>query len=315
MISLEEYYKLSEDSSRKKEYEEQLKILSNTTKSKEYFRKDSKRKTLHKKIIAEKLQNKEIQSDPVIQFVLGSIGSGKTSVKDKFIPKNINYVDVNFDDLKKMLPEYEKLKEINPKKAAEFVQSESSSLAGNLFREALKKNHHIIFEKNIVKDSKNKFQIIRDIEEAKRQEYTISFQIVFLDTIEEALKRVQKRAEKIRRFVPEDKVKDTFNNLFPYLNEICKSNLKDITLFSLWYNGKEVDSSAQFFMLSEYNYDVVSPKILLIKRAEGLMAFNLPVLELLNSIENVKKNLENLDFLPRLSNTINRWRKLNEKEK
>jgi len=45
------------------------------------------------------------------------------------------------------------------------------------------------------------------------------------------------------------------------------------------------------------------------------MAFNLPVLELLNSIENVKKNLENLDFLPRLSNTINRWRKLNEKEK
>ena len=104
MISLEEYYKLSEDSSRKKEYEEQLKILSNTTKSKEYFRKDSKRKTLHKKIIAEKLKNKEIQSDPVIQFVLGSIGSGKTSVKDKFIPKNINYVDVNFDDLKKMLP-------------------------------------------------------------------------------------------------------------------------------------------------------------------------------------------------------------------
>ena len=84
---IEEYYSLYEDASRKKEYEQLLKELSNTTTSRDFFEKNlkkevhPKRKKLHTDIINSYLDQFQSREQPIFQFILGSIGSGKNIFK------------------------------------------------------------------------------------------------------------------------------------------------------------------------------------------------------------------------------------------
>ena len=228
-----------------KEYEQLLKKLANKTTSRDYFTNDGvlypKRKELHDKILKETLSKYESSNNPRIHFLLGSIGSGKTSVKDQILIEEQNkkdFIFINFDDLKKQLPEYELLKKICPEKAAQFVQSESAKLAGTLFKKAIKKKCNILFEKNIRKGVDNKkIQLIEDISKTIRKDYLIFIHIVFLDSYEEAWKRVEKRANEIKRFVPKKEVKETFNNLFSNFNIVYQHISKEFFGVCLWYNG------------------------------------------------------------------------------
>ncbi len=129
-----------------------LKKLSNNTTSREFFstangQLEPQRKKLHTDIIDKSLSKYPVQTKPYIHFILGSIGSGKTSLKDKVTQeKEIkSFLYINFDDLKKQLPEYEILKKLNPKKAAHFVQSESAKLAGTLYSKAIKNKSNGLF--------------------------------------------------------------------------------------------------------------------------------------------------------------------------
>ena len=251
----EEYYELydkyisSEKSDKKKEYEDLLKNLSNETNSRDYFaeaplnRPYCKREELHQKIFKNILDKCQASKRPCIHFLLGSIGSGKTSAKDQILKGEKNkkdFIFINFDDIKKQIPEYDLLKKLNPKKAAAFVQSESAKIASKLFRKTIKKKCNLLFEKNIRKNREGEIHLIREIKDVVKQEYQIFFHIVFLDTYAEAWKRVQKRAEEIKRFVPANEVKETFDNLFPYFNIVQKSLSKKSTfIIYLWYNGSD----------------------------------------------------------------------------
>ena len=142
MSLLQEYYKFKNSS--QAQYEKLLKKLSHQTTSRELFALSSgelepKRKKLHNDIIDKYLKKYPSQEKPYIHLILGSIGSGKTSVKDSVIGKREikSFLYINFDELKRRLPEYEVLQKINPKKAAQFVQSESAKLAGTLFRKSI----------------------------------------------------------------------------------------------------------------------------------------------------------------------------------
>ena len=250
--SLEEYYKLYENPNKKEEYEKLLKVLSDKTTSRDYFKEHSsnklyrKRDELHKNILQSIIDKYQNSNNPRVHFLLGSIGSGKTSAKDQILKDESNKTDfvfINFDDLKKQLPEYELLKELNPKKAAQFVQSESAKLAGKLFKKAVQKKCHIIFEKNIRKDKEGKIQLKEEIMRTVKKSYRIFIHVVFLDSYEEAWKRVQKRTEKIKRFVPERQVKETFNTLFPNFNTLYQNLSKESFFIYFWYNGSNVEKA------------------------------------------------------------------------
>ena len=259
--SPEEYYELYENSAKKEEYKKLLKALSDKTTSRNYFEEGSanklykKRDELHKNILQSILDKYRSSNKPRVHFLLGSIGSGKTSVKDKILKDERNKTDfvfINFDDLKKQLPEYELLKELNPKKAAQFVQSESAKLTGKLFKKAVQKKCHIIFEKNIRKDKEGKIQLKEEIMKAVKKGYLIFVHVVFLDSYEEAWKRVEKRAEEIRRFVPKEEVKKTFNNLFLNFNALYRSLSNESFVIHLWYNGSNVEKAVfiSFILIS-----------------------------------------------------------------
>ena len=241
---IEEYYSLCEDISRKKEYEMLLKKLSNTTDSREFFKKNNegevhpRRKNLHTDIINEYLTQCKSQKNPTLHFILGSIGSGKTSLKDKIfetIPKN-NYLYINFDEIKLKLPEYEILKKINPKKASYFVQSESAKIAGILKNKAMKKRINIVYEKNVRLRKDNTLRLSGEMKEAFKKKYKVMIHVVFLDSLKEAWKRVQERYKRTKRYVSKEDVKITFQGLFPNLNRMVDEVQKGYYI-TLYYNS------------------------------------------------------------------------------
>ena len=304
--SPKEYYELFENPAKKKDYENLLKALSNKTTSRDYFQLSSsnrpyqKRDKLHADILKSILDEYQSSNQPRIHFLLGSIGSGKTSAKDQILKYEKNKTDfifINFDDLKKKLPEYVLLKKLNPKKAAQFVQSESSRLAGKLFKKAVQKKCNIIFEKNVRKVPMIKEEIMKAIKKG----YLAFIHIVFLDSYEEAWKRVQKRAEEIRRFVPKEEVKETFNNLFPNFNILCQNLSKESLVIYFWYNGSDVTTKALWLSsvftgdkFSKYKFkDVAQIKHF---KQTGLYAGWVEEVRFDSLPRKVVKNLKNLDF-------------------
>ena len=242
MTELEKYYELQENS--QKQYERFLKKLSNKTTSRDFFTTqngllEKRRKELHTRIINNYLQAYFAQSQPQAHFILGSIGSGKTSLKDTIVKnsKKSKILYINFDDLKLKLPEYSLLKILNPKKAAHFVQSESAKLAGTLYKKAIKNKINIIYEKNLRLNKEGKLHLISELKSAFRKKYSISIHVVFLNSYQEAWKRVKLRYEKIKRYVPIQYVRETYESLFPNLNTLLNENFKSDYLVNLWYNG------------------------------------------------------------------------------
>ena len=251
MTKIKKYYE--QRTTDKTQYEKLLKKLSNKTTSREFFstidgQLEPKRKKIHDNIVEEYLSAYKTQSVPRLYFILGSIGSGKTSLKDTVIKKQEikNFLYINFDDLKLKLPEYSILKTLNSKKAAHFVQSESAKLAGLLYKRAIQKKVNIIYEKNLRVSKDNKLHIVEEIKKAFKKQYTVSIHIVFLDSLKTAWERVQLRYEKIRRYVPKKEVLNTFQNLFPNLNKLLNIQFKTKIPIKIWiwYNGPlEIESA------------------------------------------------------------------------
>ena len=243
MNEIKQYYKWQKED--KAQYEKFLKKLSNNTTSREFFtlkngQLEPQRKQLHIDIIDKVLSKYPSQTKPYIHFILGSIGSGKTSLKDKVTQEKEvkSFLYINFDDLKKQLPEYEILKKLNPKKAAHFVQSESAKLAGTLYSKAIKNKINIIYEKNVRLNKDKKLHLTSEIKKAFKKQYQVTIHVVFLDSLKTAWERVQLRYEQIKRYVPKKEVLDTFKYLFPNLNILLKKNFKKDYTIKFWYNGK-----------------------------------------------------------------------------
>ena len=263
MSDLKKYYELQKRSN--EEYRKFLKKLSNNTTSREFFSKNGgvlepKRKKLHEGIVnTEYLSLYKAQSTPRVHFILGSIGSGKTSLKDQVITQKElkSFLYINFDDLKLKLPEYKILQDLNPKQAAQFVHSESSKLAGLLYKKSLQKKVNIIYEKNLRTDKHNNLHIVEEIKKAFKKRYIVALHVVFLDSYKEAWNRVQKRYNQIKRYVPKSEVKDTFQNLFPNLNKLLAADFKTkypIKLW-IWYNGQKspiIDNELQKVNLTAF---------------------------------------------------------------
>ena len=251
MSLLKTYYKFKNGSI--VQYESFLKKLSHQTSSRELFTLenglfDPKRKKLHNNIMDEYLKKYPSQQDPYIHLILGSIGSGKTSLKDSVIGENDlkSFLYINFDDLKRQLPEYKILQKLNPKKAAQFVQSESAKLAGTLFKKAVQNKINIIYEKNLRVRKNKTLHVVEEIKKAFKNKYTLSIHIVFLNSYQEAWNRVQLRYKQNKRYVSQQEVKDTFQSLFSNLNKLLDENFKNEYLVKLWYNGIwNIDLSTQ----------------------------------------------------------------------
>ncbi len=268
MSEIKKYYDLQENPENQEQYFKFLKKLSRQTTSREFFTLDNgqletKRKQLHREIINKYISTYKTQSVPRLYFIIGSIGSGKTSLKDTVVQRKEveSFLYINFDDLKKQLPEYQILKKLNPKKAAQFVQSESAKLAGILYKKSTQKKVNIIYEKNLRIGKDNTLHVVEEIKKAFRKDYNVSIHIVFLESYQEAWRRVRLRYEKIKRYVSKKEVFDTFQNLFPNLNKLLNIQFKSKAPIKIWiwYNGllevDEIDSEKKAHLIGLIGYN------------------------------------------------------------
>ena len=250
----------------KKAYEEALLEIASCTDSRNFFQEDEKRGKLSRQILEDLLAKEEEVENPKLHIILGSIASGKTSLKDKITEnkeetKNFlksmdssskykyesinaldkNFLYINYDDIKKKLPEYETLKSIEPKLAASFVQSESANIAAKLFKKSIKKKLNIIYEQNLHYKEEENLAIKEKIEKAWKKGYMVEFHVVFLENAEQALDRHEKRFLKTKRHVSEEYVRQTFNRLYPNLKKIIQflKEEKKLCTMDLYDNSKE----------------------------------------------------------------------------
>jgi hypothetical protein len=116
------------------------------------------RQKIHKAILLEYLRryqpkNSEAQKSPVVAFTGGPYGSGKNYLWGKFSEHGLvdasTVFNIDVDDLRPLLPEYEALYKESPEKATTLLHDEAIVLADFLLDFGLKKRWNICFQSSL----------------------------------------------------------------------------------------------------------------------------------------------------------------------
>lgn len=258
--------KLDKNDTRRVDY----KALSESTNSQDLYFKNkdlkSEREKLHQNIHDTLLEGKVPQKKSVCYFVVGAIGVGKTSFKEKVFKKDSdkekNTVFINFDLIKEHLPEYKLLKEINITRASEFLQEEASKIAGKLLKRSITKQLDLICEKTL-KESSSIRILGESIKKAVKKGYSVDVILVVASDEKELQKRVIKRARRTKRHVPRDVVTSSFENILPNFDLFFESLLNFSQEKSFVYrvniyvnNSYETSQKLQRLMIFYFNLPI-----------------------------------------------------------
>ena len=171
------------------------------------------RKKLHEEIYAKFLDHVPTVPEnqkPTAIVTMGGPAAGKTTLV-KHVQSNFNdFAVVNPDDVKEELPEYQKGinlgekdgKTVSARDAAFLVHNESSDVAIEIQKLAIEQRKNIILDGT----GKNVEKYRKKIADLKAAGYHVQVIMPHVD-MNEAIDRVETRAEKTGRYVPEDIVR------------------------------------------------------------------------------------------------------------
>jgi len=138
-------------------------------------------------------------TDPVVYFVGGGYGAGKTTIMHKLAKSGSIECPVKalvgVDACKMMLPEFERVKMISDGRASEITQEESRLIADELFSEALSQRRTFSWDSSM----SNREETLRKIHAARRGGHRVEVISVYTPP-QTALERAMKRAHETRRF-------------------------------------------------------------------------------------------------------------------
>lgn len=183
-----------------------------------------------------------ISDNPVCFITCGGTASGKTSAVEFYLSQKkdtLSYLRVDYDALKRSLPEYPHMVERKIKSAAEFVHSESAKMAGKLFKKAVQKKMNIIFEKTLADSTHTK----EEIEKLRKKNYVIILIATHVKK-EIGLERAHNRFKSGGRFVRPEIISDTYSKVHQSLHE-----LKGLVDAALLYDNN--GSKLQFMVFVE----------------------------------------------------------------
>jgi predicted ABC-type ATPase len=202
---------------------------------------------VHNNIIKNYLQKMvriKSRKTPNAIFMAGGSGAGKSTALNKLAEKGVlilpDYVIINSDDIKEMIPEYNQFKKVDSGKAADLVHKESSYLSDKVLDQAKMRKSSFILDGTFswVEDSKKQLQNLPGYQT----------KIIYVDApIEVALKRVKARGDATGRYVPDDYVRSSNDRIRKNIDELTKFatntffilSSDSITLKKItWQNGK-----------------------------------------------------------------------------
>lgn len=180
---------------------------------------------VHNKIKSEYRKKMLFETKPRAYLMLGGGGSGKgyylkkMKEKDPSIDK-LPVIDV--DDMRDMIPDYERVKDIDPKKAASYVHEEVSDIGKKI------DNEYITSKSSFVKDAVfgNPEKLEKLVDDLKAQGYDVHLVGVATD-FDTALDRIQKRFERTKRYVPTEIARKGHKGASASFKKVIETPLKD----------------------------------------------------------------------------------------
>ncbi len=209
------------------------------------------RRRFHKEIIDKvKLSLVEApQEERICIFTCGGTASGKTSLVNTVLKNNAdllvgNIIRIDYDRLKQSLPEYKYLRSLRMKEAASIVHAESAKLADTIFNAARKGKSKVIMEGSL----KNPEPTLHNIQQLKRRGYEIVVLATHIE-LELGLSRARVRAQKRGRYVPEEEITSTYQEVpkslcrvkpYVYLIHLFDNNTKALKKTYSFEAGQDV---------------------------------------------------------------------------
>jgi predicted ABC-type ATPase len=212
------------------------------------------RKKLHDGIVSKFSDhvpsNKEGQR-PMAVVMMGGPASGKTTAAKKLGLDLNKYVNINPDDVKEHLPEYNEAIKGSARNAAFMAHRESSEVATRVHKEALAANKNLLVDGT----GKNADKYSKLVKALKKAGYHVRLVMADIDK-GEAYKRMVGRAEKSGRYVPDDvfnaahdKIPKNFHAIADHADEASLLNNSGTGPEMVWSHkgGKETVHHAEHY--------------------------------------------------------------------
>ena len=206
------------------------------------------RKPVHDKILDAFLGGKKPtpkDQQKVAMVMMGGPASGKTTLAKIIAGKQFDeFVNVNPDDVREMLPEYQEAinftdeagRPSSAKDAGAMTHEEASDIAGEIYNRALDAGNNIIFDGTGKNMEKHRARV------AALQEKGYRVVLLMPDLeLETAKERMKDRAENIGRMVPESIMEDAY----PKMPGNFESVARVADAFHLYYTGGERNKPPQ----------------------------------------------------------------------
>lgn len=172
---------------------------------------DEPREQLHEQIIDSYFLNKKPTTDPKLIFTAGCYGAGKSNVM-KYLESNgkinlTDYVYVDQDKIRPLIPEYENYLSENPMSAGFKTNKETGYLSELIQLYALENNYNLIVDGSL--RDHEWYSIYINLIKTQYCLYTII--ILFVSaSYANILIRNSKRAKLTKRTIPKDCIKDAY---------------------------------------------------------------------------------------------------------
>lgn len=166
-----------------------------------------------------KTENPTFDNGNLAIFIGGGSGSGKSTIRKLIQKKYSDFLIIDSDEIKVLIPNYENLQHLYGYEAAAIVHQQSSNIAKQLLHLAQQSLYNFIYDATL--KNVHKFELI--FQKLKQLNYNISLVVVDCD-VELALKRVKARAKIEQRSVPDEIVKQSHKMIpvsFRTLNKYC----------------------------------------------------------------------------------------------
>lgn len=143
-------------------------------------------------------------SGPRVIFLSGGMGVGKTTFRNQIFEQQIlsrdDFVILDFDEMRDLLPEYQKQLLMNPKKAGDLVQDQVATMMELAFTRSLKEGRSIIYDGSL-RATQYYSELINELRKC-HSEY--SLEQIHLSVDDEVLRdRVNSRNQQEQRQVTE----------------------------------------------------------------------------------------------------------------
>jgi predicted ABC-type ATPase len=207
------------------------------------------RQSLHADIVNKFLAGKKPADEgqqKVAVVMMGGPASGKTSLVRGILGERFDdFVNVNPDDVKEDIPEYNDAVSQDARDAAYMAHEESSDIAGVVKQEAEEGGYNIIVD-GTGKDASKHIGTIKDL-----QSKGYRIMLLMPDVgMQEAVNRVEDRATKTGRYVPEDivrmahaKIPGNFEKIARESDEFALYNSRGRPPEVMWEGGKDKEDT------------------------------------------------------------------------